>query len=520
MTRLTSMPVDYSRFDNIEDSDDDTDEVDQKSARENRVEEETILSNLPSELSRDLSLILAAQQGQFHVLQALVDSRASVNGIDPHGKTALHHAVSGGVGSRSTIEFLLKHRAQVDVESDEGITPLGIAASVGPAELCETLLEAEAPGERVCGLALGAAAVAGNRETTRVLLRTCVCPAEPTSYDGRAALHCWATHGDVEMVQQLVGAHASINARNGKGMTALMCAVCAGSLSMAEWLCEHGCMVNSAANDGRVALVNAAESRSEQSTAITEVLLKHRASPDVDLSMHAPSPLVAAACTGHRSITTMLIEARASAHASDAMGRQPLPCAALTGDVELCRLLLNGSACVHDRTTNPVATKSSSADGTGATAMSIATVRRDANLFRLLLDARADVDAVDERGCTPLIASARDGILNLCNELIAARADVNSLKHSSGKSALMLAASNGHVVICKALLAARASIEVHARTGVTALHAAAGNGHEEVCKVLLAAGATLDTLGPGGQDASAIAAAGGHISLSKLLLTQ
>lgn len=61
----------------------------------------------------------------------------------------------------------------------------------------------------------------------------------------------------------------------------------------------------------------------------------------------------------------------------------------------------------------------------------------------LLASPKADVNAVDEHGNTPLIEAARLGHDKVATALFIAHADA-SIKNDEGKTALMLAAEGGH----------------------------------------------------------------------------
>jgi uncharacterized protein len=68
----------------------------------------------------------------------------------------------------------------------------------------------------------------------------------------------------------------------------------------------------------------------------------------------------------------------------------------------------------------------------------------------LLSSPGADVNAIDERGSTPLLEAARYGHEDVCRVLIAAGADLKS-KDRDGKSALMLAVQGDHDEVVRVL---------------------------------------------------------------------
>lgn len=508
--------LDYSRFDKLGASDSEDEASGQGRAAEAEAAGREAVAQLPPELSPELSLVLASRHGQRHVVEALLDNRASVNAADPHGGTALLRAVEGGINNRPVIELLVARRACVDLRSDTNETPLGHAASRGPAELCQALFEAAAPEPKACGAALAAAAVAGNRATTAFFLglRAPAC----ISYEGRLPMNAWAGHGSIDVMEQLLQRRADINACDEQGVP-LMCAVHAGCVSVVAWLCNNGAIVDWAAPDGRTALICAVEHSNEACAAsMVDVLLEKRAAVEpASTGARVPSPLVAAACAGRVAIGRLLLDAGAAPGTADPAGRRPLPCAAVLGSFDFCTLLLEKRAGVSDRGMSGSHPAAGADPAVGVTALSVAVAAGDMRLATMLLEAHADCELADQRDFRPLMAAARGGHVALCILLMDARAEVNAQQVGSGKTALVFAAGVGSLEVCATLLAARADMEVQAVTGVRALHAATANGHEAVCKALLAAGADAAAAGPHEQDALALARAAGHVAVSAVL---
>ena len=68
----------------------------------------------------------------------------------------------------------------------------------------------------------------------------------------------------------------------------------------------------------------------------------------------------------------------------------------------------------------------------------------------LLSSPGADVNAIDERGSTPLLEAARYGHEDICRVLIAGGANLKS-KDKDGKTALMLAVQGDHEEVVRIL---------------------------------------------------------------------
>ncbi|CAJ1346676.1 unnamed protein product [Effrenium voratum] len=489
--------LDYSRFDGIGDSDSD--------GEKETEEPEAELTELPKELTQGQSLVLAAREGQLHVVEALLQSRAEVNATDPHQGSALLRAVQLGIQARPTIEALLKASADVAQESAQEETPLTEAAAHGHPELLSALLTADPP-TKALGPALRtaarAAAAGGSAGRIGRMLLDKGAPVE-------GALHAWARHGHLEMVQELLSRRADVNEKDAEGHTALLRAAQnshENSSNIISMLCKSRADLEVPNRKGITPLESACTARSD---GLVETLLacgalaeaKHR--EDLKTGM---SPLVAASVAGGASTARLILEARADANSADAGGRRALPCAAASGNLQLCQVLLSARS-------DPNLRSRGDRSGEGAAALVMAVAAGHAAVVEELLAARADPEQPSERGQTSLMLASSSP--DLCHQLLHARANA-AATDTDGKTALILAAGAGSLGICQALLAAKADVAQRSTGGAAALHAAAASGHAEVCHLLLAAKADL-TPGPAGRSPTEVAEVAGYASLAAML---
>ncbi|XP_072544866.1 ankyrin repeat domain-containing protein 53 [Salminus brasiliensis] len=89
-------------------------------------------------------LHVAAQHGRLDCVKLLVESRCvDVNATCPRGRRPLHMVLSlqSKPHSHTCLTYLLQHGAQHNVSTDDGLTPLHMAAAEGLRECVETLVE-------------------------------------------------------------------------------------------------------------------------------------------------------------------------------------------------------------------------------------------------------------------------------------------------------------------------------------------------------------------------------------------
>jgi len=131
-----------------------------------------------------------------------------------------------------------------------------------------------------------------------------------------------------------------------------------------------------------------------------------------------------------------------------------------------------------------------------------------------------DVNALDQRGETPLMMAVRSDDHPLVVSALLEGGAKSYLRNPHGETALMLAAFHGRDKSVAALLERGTDIGEANRMGWTPLIYAAFAGHAAIAAQLLAYGAPADSAAGNGMTALMLAARNGHIAMVELLLAK
>ncbi|CAL1146636.1 unnamed protein product [Cladocopium goreaui] len=190
-------------------------------------------------------------------------------------------------------------------------------------------------------------------------------------------------------------------------------------------------------------------------------------------------PLHFAAQEGHPEVVEALLAAGASVEAKDDDGRgpqrrdgdEPLAMAAAEGHLEVVEALLAAGASVEAR------------GSVGRTPLHDAAKRGHTAAVEQLLAAGAAVDAANNEGRTPLHYAAFNGHAAVVEQLLAAGAAVDAA-NNEGRTALHWAAIDGDAAVVERLLAAGAAVDAADNEGDTPYDRAKHFGRRKVMGVL------------------------------------
>ncbi|KAK3275339.1 hypothetical protein CYMTET_16526 [Cymbomonas tetramitiformis] len=174
-------------------------------------------------------LHVEAERGMVEMVRELAGKGAEVDAEDGEGRTALTVALV--FGQEAAARALLEARAGVNAGT--GQRPLHAAAKKGMEEMVRELVEKSTEVDAEDGegrTALTVALAFGQEGAARALLEA---GAGVNAGTGQRPLHAAARKGMEEMVRELVGKGAEVDAEDGDGCTAIQCLLSAPELSPA-----------------------------------------------------------------------------------------------------------------------------------------------------------------------------------------------------------------------------------------------------------------------------------------------
>jgi ankyrin repeat protein len=335
----------------------------------------------------------------------------------------------------------------------------------------------------------------GDKQAVRLFIEAGMDVNAPIAQGG-TALAIAAVKGNPELVKMLLDKGANPNAAmtsgTSKGVTPLMAAVAGGHLEVVKLLLAKGAKINSKDDHGLAALDYA---KAKNNPDILSTLWEHGAPFVTDatlaklmeqfrLDLHAKAARGMSAGESpdgcrkfvaeqllifqqeQRFTTNQLVEARVCAFRT------------VSGVVEKSAMeeRINAAGAVGSNEKNLATIKSfveflkelQSDPSVQGGSLLMAAQMDEAGIVKWLLDQRADVNAKDEQGFTPLMWAALKGHVTTIQVLLGASADVNS-KDRTGWTATMWAASQGRTDALKMLLSKRPDLNALNNEGKTAV---------------------------------------------------
>lgn len=416
------------------------------------------------------SLIIASAHGKAEAVKFLLESGASVDATHDNNVTALMYAAAGG--KVDCIKLLIENGADMQRRHSNGGTALLEASTAGEYDALVYLVEM---GSKVDifdddGVSpLMAIAAQGNAKSLKLMLdelKKIKSDSELKDYinllgdSGGSAVMFAAAGGHIECAKQLIELGADINdiARNKEGyvekleemikngqvseedphidgVTALHVASEGGHLEMVNILLELGAdsSLKHLDDAGRSPLVMAVAGNHAD---VAKALVQAGADPNtkyVDGGGESHNLLFDAIMVENEEFALLLIEKGADLYYHDEKKINTLLQASHRGLTDVVRAILakHGSA-------NSELEFLDAASEDGVTPLTAAASEGHVDCVRLLVDAKADINAKDKDNTTPLMAAAARGYVDVVSLIVEAGADVN-LQNVDGHTALMFA---------------------------------------------------------------------------------
>ncbi|XP_058512254.1 ankyrin repeat and death domain-containing protein 1B isoform X1 [Ochotona princeps] len=321
-------------------------------------------------------------------------------------RTALHFAVARN--HLSAVDFLLNHKARVDIADKHGLTVLHLAAW------------------------------SGSLETTLMLVKAGADQRAKTQ-DGMNALHFAAQSNNVLVVDYLIqDLHLTdLNQADERGRKPFLCAAARGHVEMIEKLIFLNLHSSEKDKEGNTALHLAA--RGGHSPAVQLLLTQWQGVDEVNED--GETPFFLSVQEGHEECSQVLLEAGSDINVRNKLNVGALQTAARNGHEALVNLLLRENVDLHP--------------GLGPTEspLHLAVTHNHMAVVTSLLQAQHDTNVLNQRQQTPLHVAADLGDVELVETLLQAGCDLKAVD-KQGRTALAVASRSSHSLVVDMIIKA------------------------------------------------------------------
>ncbi|XP_036006560.1 kinase D-interacting substrate of 220 kDa B isoform X5 [Fundulus heteroclitus] len=358
----------------------------------------------------------------------------------------------------------------VDCRSDNGQTPLMVAAELGSLEIVQELIRRGATvnmDDVDCWTALISAAKEGHFEVVRELLEN-NANLEHRDMGGWTALMWAAYKGRTEVARLLLEKGANPNITGQYSVYPIIWAAGRGHAEIVHLLLQHGAKVNCSDKYGTTPLIWAA--RKDHYDCVMH-LLAHGADVDQE-GANSMTALIVAVKGGHTGVVKELLKRNPNVNMTDKDGNTALAIAAKEGHTEIVQDLLDAGTYVNIP------------DRSGETVLIGAVRGGHVEIVRALLNKYADVDVRGQDGKTALYWAVEKGNAAMVRDILQCNPDTESCT-KEGETPLIKATKMRNIDIVELLLDKGAKVSAVDRKGDTALHIAIRGRSRKLAEMLL-----------------------------------
>ncbi len=240
-------------------------------------------------------LTFASQNGHVEVVKTLLASGAKVDAAEKAGWTSLMFASQNG--HAEVVKALLASDAKVDAAGKNGWTSLMLASQNGHAEVVKALLASGAKvnaAEKNGSTSLMIASQNGHVEVVKTLLASSA-KVDAAEKAGRTSLMRASQNGHAEVVKALLASGAKVNAAAKAGWTSLIIASQNGHDEVVKVLLASGANVDAVTKAGRTALDIAY--KNDRTASANEII--HHILKETPTKQEGRKALLEAADSGH-----------------------------------------------------------------------------------------------------------------------------------------------------------------------------------------------------------------------------
>ncbi|RDD46189.1 Ankyrin-1 [Trichoplax sp. H2] len=473
--------------------------------------------------------VCQAKTTPAELLKLILDFGASVDVQNNEGLTPLHVAVAEG--NASLLKVLHMHKANSNYVDRYDRSPLHIAAEKGQTKIVDILTEkfktSVAARTKDGSTMMHIASKHGHPETALLFLKKGV-PLQLPNKNGALCLHVAAEQGHVEVVRALLMKGASVNHKTKDNFTALHCAVKNCQPLVVQALLGFGADVHLAGGENYETPLHIA-SKVKNGERVADMLIKSGA--DVNATTeNGETPLHIACTHGNLNMVRHLLTEGGDAAAMSKNGETALHIATRQCHWSLIKDILDYLTCMLSP--NDAVKAVNSVTKLGENSLHYAARLRksdthykdeDVEIMKLLLICRGDATAkMTETLETPLHLCCDYGNYDIANILCqavsrVAQSSVN-FQSENGMTPIMNAAKHGYKDIVKLLLLHHARVDLFNEVGMTALHFAADNGHTEVADILINNRSFVNSKTKSGETPLHLSASSGHKDMIQLLV--